>query len=72
VRKRDGGPVVADDPFAETKEQIAAFYVLECKELDEALEIASMNPGCGVRDCSRSGRLGWASRLRTGGPRDVP
>src|SRR5262245_452840 len=44
VRKRDGGLVVADGPFAETREQIAGFYVLECKDLDEALEFAARNP----------------------------
>jgi hypothetical protein len=45
VRVRDGGLVVADGPFAETKEQIAGFYIIECEDLDEAIEIASRNPG---------------------------
>jgi hypothetical protein len=45
VRQRDGGLVVADGPFAETKEQIAGFYVIECEDLDEVIEIASRNPG---------------------------
>jgi len=44
VRKRDGDLVVADGPFAETHEQIAGFYILECKDLDEALEFAARNP----------------------------
>lgn len=44
VQVRDGGLVVADGPFAETKEQIAGFYVIECEDLDEAIEIASRNP----------------------------
>jgi hypothetical protein len=44
VRVREGGLVVADGPFAETKEQIAGFYVLECTDLDEAIEIAARNP----------------------------
>jgi hypothetical protein len=44
VRVRDAGLVVADGPFAETKEQIAGFYVIECEDLDEAIEIASRNP----------------------------
>jgi len=44
LQKRDGGLVVADGPFAETREQIAGFYVLECRDLDEALEIAAQNP----------------------------
>jgi hypothetical protein len=45
VRVRDQGLVVADGPFAETKEQIAGFYVIDCEDLDEAIEIASRNPG---------------------------
>jgi hypothetical protein len=45
VRVREAGLVVADGPFAETKEQIAGFYIIECADLDEAIEIASRNPG---------------------------
>ena len=45
VRVREAGLVVADGPFAETKEQIAGFYIVECEDLDEAIEIASRNPG---------------------------
>jgi hypothetical protein len=45
VRVREQGLVVADGPFAETKEQIAGFYIIECADLDEAIEIASRNPG---------------------------
>jgi hypothetical protein len=45
VRVRDEGLVVADGPFAETKEQIAGFYIIECEDLDAAIEIASRNPG---------------------------
>lgn len=44
VSKRGGELVVADGPFAETREQIAGFYVIECEDLDEALEIAAQNP----------------------------
>ena len=45
VRVRDGGLVVADGPFAETREQIAGFYIIGCEDLDEAIEIAARNPG---------------------------
>jgi hypothetical protein len=45
VRVRDEGLVVADGPFAETKEQIAGFYIIDCEDLDAAIEIASRNPG---------------------------
>ena len=44
VRVRDDALVVADGPFAETMEQIAGFYVIECDDLDEAIEIASRIP----------------------------
>ena len=44
VSKRGGSLVIADGPFAETREQIAGFYVLECEDLDEALELAARNP----------------------------
>jgi hypothetical protein len=45
VRVREQGLVVADGPFAETKEQIAGFYIIDVEDLDEAIEIASRNPG---------------------------
>jgi len=44
VRVRDGKVLVGDGPFAETKEQIAGFCVLECADLDEAIEVASRHP----------------------------
>jgi hypothetical protein len=48
LRKSDP-PMVIDGPFAETKEQLLGFYVVDCEDLDEALEIAGdlgrANPG---------------------------
>ena len=44
VRVRGGDLVVADGPFAETKEQVAGFFVVECRDLDEAIEVASKIP----------------------------
>ena len=44
VQVRDGGVVIADGPFAETKEQIAGFYLIDCADLDEALEVAAQIP----------------------------
>jgi len=38
------GDVVTDGPFAETKEQLGGFYMLDCKDLDEALEFAAKIP----------------------------
>ncbi|HXW80229.1 MAG TPA: YciI family protein [Acidimicrobiales bacterium] len=44
VRVRDGGLVLADGPFAETKEQIAGYFLVECADLDEAVDLASLVP----------------------------
>jgi hypothetical protein len=44
VRVRDGRTVVTDGPFAETKEFIAGFDVLDCASLDEAIEVAARSP----------------------------
>ncbi len=44
LRVRDGKPLITDGPFAETKEQLGGFYVLDCKDLDEAIEIAAKLP----------------------------
>jgi hypothetical protein len=44
VRIRDGKRLLTDGPFAETKEQIAGFDVLECDSLAEAIEVAYRHP----------------------------
>ena len=44
VRVRKGKTVVVDGPFAETKEQLAGTYILDCKDLDEAIELATKIP----------------------------
>jgi hypothetical protein len=45
VRVRDGEVLAADGPFAETKEQVGGYYLVDCKDLDEAIEVASKIPG---------------------------
>jgi len=45
VRVRDGKATTTDGPFAETKEQLGGFYLLDCKDLDEAIEYAAKIPG---------------------------
>jgi hypothetical protein len=45
VRVRNGERLVTDGPFAETREQLGGFYMLECKDLDEALAWAAKLPG---------------------------
>ena len=44
VRVRDGEVLTADGPFAETKEQVAGYYLVDCKDLDEAIEVAARIP----------------------------
>jgi hypothetical protein len=45
VQVRGGEVLLLDGPFAETKEQIGGFDLIECKDLDEAIEVASKHPG---------------------------
>src|ERR687889_1247054 len=44
VRVRDGETLTTDGPFAETKEQLGGFYLVDCKDLDEAIEVAARIP----------------------------
>jgi hypothetical protein len=44
VRVRNGKVAITDGPFAETREQLAGFYMIEAKDLDEAIQIASKIP----------------------------
>ena len=44
VRVRNGETLVTDGPFAETKEQLGGYYVLDCENLDEALAYAAKIP----------------------------
>ena len=47
VRMQDGKPLIVDGPFAETKEQLAGYYLIDCRDLDEAIEWAQKIPsGC--------------------------
>src|SRR5579863_6752506 len=48
VRVRNGKRLTTDGPFAETKEQLGGFYMIEAKDLDEAIEIASRIPSARV------------------------
>jgi hypothetical protein len=44
VTVRGGEVLVSDGPFAETKEQIAGYAILECTDLDQAIDVASRHP----------------------------
>jgi len=45
VRVRNGKPLTTDGPFAETKEQLGGFYLVEARDLDEAIAMAAKIPG---------------------------
>lgn len=44
VRVRGGSLLVTDGPYSEAKEWVAGFDILECRDLDEAIEVASKHP----------------------------
>jgi hypothetical protein len=44
IRMREGRPLVTDGPFAETREQLGGYFVIDAKDLDEAISIASGVP----------------------------
>lgn len=70
VRIRDGKTIVTDGPFAETKEALGGFYLLDCRDLDEAIEMAAKIPA--ARRGTVEVRPIWAlpaeSAMRGGGP----
>ena len=45
VRVQDGKPIITDGPFVEAKEALGGFYLIEARDLDEALELAAQCPG---------------------------
>ena len=48
VQVRDGRPLVTDGPFAETREQLGGYFLIDAKDLDEAIGIAKRIPGARV------------------------
>ena len=48
VRVRDGKQVVTDGPYAETREQLAGYFLFDAKDLDEAISIAARVPGARI------------------------
>ena len=65
VRVRNGKIVTTDGPFAETKEQLGGYYVVECKNLDEAIQWAAKIPHASIA----SDRNPADRRLQSGGER---
>jgi hypothetical protein len=48
VRVRDGKPIVTDGPFLETREQIGGYFLIDAKDLEEAIGIAARIPGARI------------------------
>ena len=59
VRPKNGQPSVTDGPFAETKEQIGAFFIIEARDLDEAARVASQHPAAHLGE-----QVGWGVEVR--------
>ena len=76
VRVQSGKVLLTDGPFAETKEQLAGYYILDCRDLDEALEWAArIHTACGgvagvevrpIREIRKPARESNAPELREG------
>ena len=59
VRPRNGKPSVTDGPYIETKEQLGSFFLLEAKDMQEAIQLASMHPAANLGE-----NLGWGMEIR--------
>ena len=59
LRPRGGKTVTTDGPFAETKEQIGGLVVIEARDLNEAVRVASMHPAAHLGE-----HLGWGIEIR--------
>jgi hypothetical protein len=59
VRPKKGVPSVTDGPFAETKEQIGAFFIVEAADLAEATRVASLHPAAHLGE-----DVGWGVEVR--------
>jgi hypothetical protein len=62
VRIRDGKRLVTDGPFAETREQLGGYYLVEAKDLDEAISLAARIPS------ARLGTIEVRPLVQTGAP----
>jgi len=59
VRPRNGKPMVTDGPFIETKEQLGSFFIIEARDLNEAIRVASKHPAANLGE-----QVGWAIEVR--------
>ena len=73
VRVRNGRPTVTDGPYAETKEMVAGFYLVEARDLNEAIQVAARLPSAPmgtveIRPC-RDLEVGGVARRASSKPR---
>lgn len=59
IRPRNGKPTVTDGPYVETKEQLGSFFLLEAKDMQEAVQLASMHPAANMNEY-----MGWGIEVR--------
>jgi hypothetical protein len=59
VRPRNGKPSVTDGPFVETKEQVGGFFIIEARDLNEAIRVASKHPAANIGE-----QAGWGIEVR--------
>jgi hypothetical protein len=63
IRGKNGKAAIVDGPFAETKEQLGGYHVIECQDLDEALSIAKRIPTLRVGGTIEVRPLAYASNV---------
>jgi hypothetical protein len=59
VRPKDGKPTVVDGPFVETRDVVGSFMVIEARDLNDAIRIASLHPAANMGES-----LGWGIEIR--------
>jgi hypothetical protein len=55
IRPGEDAPVITDGPFVETKEQVGGLFIIEARDLNEALRVASLHPGAHLGKAVGSG-----------------
>lgn len=59
IRPHGGRPVITDGPYAETKEQVGSYFLIEARDLEEAVAVASKHPAAVLNE-----KLGWGVEVR--------
>ena len=59
IRPRNGNPSIIDGPYTETKEQVGGFFMIEARDLNEAILVASKHPAAHLGE-----RVGWGVEVR--------